>query len=294
MTATMGQGGTLHKAARLFACLLISAVLCGCMSMASKRMTGHLKAAMLSQDDPETVLAAAPAFLLLTESMIAESPDDPNLLMAGAELSSAYAALLLDPERRRRLSSRSFGYASRGLCVSYPEICETREGSFDDFTPAVDKVAAGDLDRLYVFATAWAGWMESSAGDIAALADLPKLEYVFDHILAAEPDFQAGRAQLYAGALAALRPRALGGNPEKARGHFEQALNYSDGRDLMVQVEFARRYARQAPDQALHDRLLNEVLEADPQAPGLTLSNTVAQAEAEDLLAEDYFYEETE
>ena len=294
MTATMGQGGTLQKAALLLACLLISAVLSGCMSMASERMTGHLKAAMLSQDDPETVLAAAPAFLLLTESMIAESPDDPNLLMAGAELSSAYAALLLDPERRRRLSSRSFGYASRGLCVSYPEICETREGSFDDFTPAVDKVAAGDLDRLYVFATAWAGWMESSAGDIAALADLPKLEYVFDFILAAEPDFQAGRAQLYAGALAALRPRALGGNPEKARGHFEQALNYSDGRDLMVQVEFARRYARQAPDQALHDRLLNEVLEADPRAPGLTLSNTVAQAEAEDLLAEDYFYEETE
>jgi hypothetical protein len=262
--------------------------------MATDRMTGHLKAAMLGQNDPETVRAAAPAFLLLTESMISENPDDPELLMTGAELSSAYAALLLDPERRRRLSERAFGYASRGLCVSYPAICETREGAFDDFAAAVDKVSAGDLDRLYIFAISWAGWMETNSGDMAAVADLPKLEYVFDHILEIDPGFEAGRAQLYAGALASLRPKELGGNPEKARGHFEKALQYSEGRDLMVKVEFARRYARQVYDQTLHDRLLNEVLEADPEAPGLTLSNSVAQAQAEELLAEDYFYEPTE
>jgi hypothetical protein len=92
--------------------LLLAVVLPGCISMASQRMTEHLKAAMLGQDDPETVRAAAPAFLLLTESMISESPDDPDLLMAGAEMSSAYAALLVDPERRMRLSNRAFGYAS--------------------------------------------------------------------------------------------------------------------------------------------------------------------------------------
>lgn len=294
MSAAPGHGGTLLTVSRLLAGFLLTALLSGCVSMASERMTEHLKVAMLSQDDPETVRAAAPAFLLLTESMIVESPDDPILLMAGAEISSAYAALLLDPERRQRLSNRALGYASRGLCATYPKVCETREGSFDDFTAAVDGVSANDLDRLYVFATAWAGWMESSAGDIAAVADLPKLEYVFDYILTTDPVFEAGRAQLYAGALAALRPKALGGDPDKARGHFEQALRHSEGRDLMVQVEYARRYARQVYDQGLHDRLLNEVLEADPDAPGLTLSNSVAKAEAADLLADDYFYEETE
>lgn len=280
--------------ARLLAGLLLPLILAGCMSMASSRMTGHLKAAMLAQDDPETVRAAAPAFLLLTESMISGRPDDPDLLMAGAELSSAYAALLLDPERRRRLSSRAFDYASRGLCISYPAICEAREGAFDDFTEAVDKIDAGDLDRLYIYAISWAGWMETNSGDMAAVANLPKLEYVFDHILKADPGFQSGRAQLYAGSLAALRPKALGGNPEKARDHFEQAMRHSEGRDLMVQVEFARRYARQVYDRKLHDRLLNEVRDADPEAPGLTLSNTVAQTEAADLLAEDYFYEPEE
>ena len=133
----MRATGPAVVASYFLAGLLMTVALSGCMTMASERMTGHMKAAMLGQDDPETVRAAAPAFLLLTESMIAESPDDPDLLMAGAELSSAYAALLFDPERRRRLSNRAFDYASRGLCVSYATICETREGSFDDFTAAL-------------------------------------------------------------------------------------------------------------------------------------------------------------
>lgn len=277
------------RSARFLAAVLLVATLAGCMSMASQRITGNLEAAMLDQDDPETVRAAAPVFLLLTESMIAESPDDPELLMNAAELSGAYAILLDDPERQRRLSERAFDYASRGLCISNRAVCEAREGAFDDFTAAVDRVGTGDLDQLYTFATAWASWMETNSGDMATVADLPKLEYVFDHILGIDPGFQGGRAQLYAGALESLRPPALGGNPEKARNHFEQALRYSDRHDLMVQLEYARRYARQVYDQALHDRLLNEVLEADPQAPGLTLTNTLAQAEATRLLAEDYF-----
>ena len=59
---------------------LLALLLTGCASLASDRMTGHLKTVMLAQDDPETVRAAAPAFLLLVESMIAESQDDPRLL----------------------------------------------------------------------------------------------------------------------------------------------------------------------------------------------------------------------
>jgi len=34
--------------------------------------------------------------------------------------------------------------------VSCPAICETREGAFDEFTAAVDKISTGDLDHLYI------------------------------------------------------------------------------------------------------------------------------------------------
>ncbi|MFZ1538795.1 MAG: TRAP transporter TatT component family protein [Chromatiaceae bacterium] len=268
---------------------LLSLQLTGCASLASDRIAGHLRTVMLAQDDPETVRAAAPAFLLLVESMIAESPEDPRLLVTGAELAASYGALLDDPDRRARLADRAYDYARRALCAEQVSVCATLDGSFENFSAAVAKVGPSGLDTLYVFATAWATWLEFHGGDMDALANLPKLELIFDQIIRQDPGFRAGRAQLYAGALAILRPAALGGQPDKARGHFEEALRLSDGKDLMIQVEYARRYARQALDQPLHDRLLNQALSSDPVAPGLTLTNLLAQEEAKRLLAEDWF-----
>jgi hypothetical protein len=63
------------------------------------------------------------------------------------------------------------------------------------------------------------------------------------------------------------------------------------GQDLGAKVEFARGYARLMYDRELHDELLSEVLVADPVVPGYTLTNVLAQRDAELLLAEadDYF-----
>ena len=73
--------------------------------------------------------------------------------------------------------------------------------------------------------------------------------------------------------------------------HFQKAIELSGGRDLSIKVDFARYYARTLYDRELHDRLLEEVLAADPTQPGLTLFNTLAQDDAKELLAgaDDYF-----
>jgi hypothetical protein len=59
----------------------------------------------------------------------------------------------------------------------------------------------------------------------------------------------------------------------------------------MAKVLYARHYARLVFDRALYEQLLHEVVQADPEAPGLTLSNTLARERALRLLAEadDYF-----
>jgi len=90
---------------------------------------------------------------------------------------------------------------------------------------------------------------------------------------------------------ATLLPPALGGKPEEGLAHFERAIKLSAGRDLMAKVEYARRYARITYNRELHDRLLQEVLDADAVEPGLTLSNVLAKRQAKELLAsaESYF-----
>jgi len=59
----------------------------------------------------------------------------------------------------------------------------------------------------------------------------------------------------------------------------------------MAKVIYARQYARLMYNRELHDRLLQEVLMADIDVPGYTLSNTLAQQQARELLAsaEEYF-----
>ena len=61
--------------------------------------------------------------------------------------------------------------------------------------------------------------------------------------------------------------------------------------DLGIKVDYARYYARTLYDRELHDRLLNEVLEANPYQKGLVLLNTLAQEDARELLAsaDEYF-----
>jgi hypothetical protein len=91
--------------------------------------------------------------------------------------------------------------------------------------------------------------------------------------------------QLYLGVLESLIPAVSGGKPEVARGYFDRAIEMSKGQNLTAKVQYAERLARPQFDRPLHDRLLNEVLAANPHVPGRTLMNTLAQERARELLA---------
>jgi hypothetical protein len=83
----------------------------------------------------------------------------------------------------------------------------------------------------------------------------------------------------------------MGGQPEKARKHFQRAVTLSNDRNLLAKVLYAEHYARMAFNRDLHDRLLKQVLDTDPHEDGLTLQNVYARKRANTLLAEsaDYF-----
>jgi len=269
---------------------LAALLLGGCASFATDRMAERLSLAMLNQNDPEIVRAGAPAYLLLIDSLIADAPDNGKLLLAGSRLYGAYASgLVQDEQRRKNLSNRSLDYARQALCGELTDLCAALDLPYPDFTPAVDRIGQSDLPYLYGFASAQLGWIQANSDDWNAVAALPKTQYMLERVVQLEPGHEQGRAQLYMGALLSLRPASLGGKPEQAKRYFEQAIEYSGGHDLIAKVEYAKRYARLVFDQQLHDRLLSEVLKADPNQPGLTLSNTIAQEKAKALLKDDYF-----
>jgi hypothetical protein len=267
----------------------------GCASLmapVTERLADNLSHAILNQDDPATVRDGAPAYLLLIDSLIEGDPDNADLLFTGARLYGAYAgAFVQEPERAGRLADRALGYAERGLCREARRACEAMELEFDAYSVAIADLPTADTEALYAYAVAWAGWVQARSGDWEALLALPRIRVALERVVDVDETIDGGGAHAYLGVLATLLPPSVGGRPEIGRRHFERAVELTEGRNLMFKVLFARHYARLVFDQALHDRLLGEVLESDADAPGLTLVNTLAQEQARELLAgsSDYF-----
>jgi len=117
------------------------------------------------------------------------------------------------------------------------------------------------------------------------------VQALFDRVIAINASYEDGQPYMYLGVLNSLRPATLGGTPELGKANFEKSIALSSGHNLMAKTLYAQYYARLVFDQELHDRLLHEVIAADPDAPKLTLINTLAQQRAKALLesGKDYF-----
>ncbi len=275
--------------------LLVSVALGGCASLISSVATNladNLSTAILNQDDPELVRAGAPSYLLLLDSFIEGNPDDPDILSAAATLYATYGAVFADDElRASRLTTRARGYALAAMCESYAAACDWSDLSYDDFVASLAGVGPRDAEYLYTYGFASLAFLQAHSSDMNSLAELPRVEALFDHYLDISGDEVNGSVYTYMGILLTIMPPALGGKPEEAREYFEKAIVVTEGRDLSAKVEFARGYAKLLYERELHDQLLTEVLAADPYQDGFTLSNVLAQEDAAALMAEadDYF-----
>ena len=288
---------------RLLRCLatgLLVLLLAGCTAIAGRagdRFAGQLGDAVYNSNDPATVRDGLPAYLLLLDALVqGQTPGKKGnapLLFAAAGLNGAYAGSFTgdDTVRAQRLSAKALDYARRGTCLRDARLCEAMPGPVAAFEARVAAAPADDIEMLYALGAAWAGYLQAHRDDWAAIADLPKVQALLDRVVAIDPGHARGMAQLYLGVLHSLRPEAIGGQPERGRRHFEEAIARSGGHNLYAKTLMAEYYARLLFEQELHDRLLAEVLAADPAEPGFTLMNVLAQQRAEALVesGKDYF-----
>ncbi|MDH3339614.1 MAG: TRAP transporter TatT component family protein [Gammaproteobacteria bacterium] len=275
--------------------IIAASMLSGCASLISNAASGladNLTSAILNQDDPETVRAGMPSYMLLMDSFVEGSPDDPAMLGAAANLYASYGAVFAEDEARAsRLTKRAREYALRGICRSYTPSCAWRDLNYDDFVATLDGLTPAHSEAVYLYSFATLAYLRAHAADWNSLAELPQAEALIRRYFEISGKSVKSSAHVYMGIILTLRPPSLGGKPEEARIHFEKAIAMSAGKDLSAKVEFAKGYAKLLYERELHDTLVGEVLEASPYADGLTLMNVLAQEEALILRAEanDYF-----
>ena len=263
-------------------------VLQGC---AISQLPHNLSRSMINQDDPALVRSAVPAYLMLLDALVETYPNDDSFLLSAAKLYGA-AGLFADTDQQKKSrADRAQTYARRALCENLQDLCAAIDMPVASFQQALADSDEDDVHLIYGFAAAWAGWVQANSDDWNAVAQLPKIKALFRWLIALQADYDKGTALVYMGVLESQLPPSLGGKPEVAKGYFEQAISLSNGRHLMAKVLYAEQYARLLFEQELHDRLLNEVLAADPKVEGLTLINHLARQRAQELLdsSDEYF-----
>lgn len=270
-------------------------ILSGCgqlVSNAKQEFAEDLSATILEQNDPETVKQAVPAYLILVSSMIKGDPDNVELLISGSKLYGAYASVFVEDRiRQKRLSTVSFDYAHHAFCVHKPDACNIRELSYYEFEQSLKQFKKEDVYVLFALGSAWAGWLQANSADWNAVAELPRIQAIIQRVLELDPTVNNGDAYLYMAVMQSFLPPAMGGKPDLAKKNFENAIEVSNGSNLMAKLLFAEKYARLVFDQELHDKLLQEVLDTRIENDESTLINSIAQHKAGLLLAQsdEYF-----
>ena len=263
------------------------------VSNITDNLARNLSDAVLNQEDPKIVRDGAPAYLLLLDSLVAGNPENPVILSSASDLYSSYSAIFVnDANRSKILSERALKYSKKALCISYEDSCNWDDYSFDDFNLSLDDLDMKYSDLLLTYSTSYLVYIRSHSNDWNAIARLPYIESALEYYVEKNPETEnIDSVYTYLGILSTLLPPALGGDYEKGKRYFENAIEFSGDQNLSAKVEYALSYARPLYDRELHDKLLLEVISSNPVKKNYTLLNVIAKEQASSMLedADEYF-----
>ena len=275
--------------------IVVAVVLSGCSAIVAQQTSGladALGSAIRANKDLQTVKDGAPAYLLLMDAMVQQDPESPALLLGAADLYSFYGGVFVDdPARAVLFANKAMTFATQGSCFEDALFCDWASLDREAYEARLAELEPDHLATLNTVASVWVGWIQANSDDWNAIAQLNRVQQMIERVVALDPNYEQGTAQLYLGVLHTLLPPLQGGKPELGRSHFEAAIAASEGRNLLAKTYFAKFYARMVFEQELHHRLLTEVIDADFDDPQFNLMNELAKQEARMLLADeaDYF-----
>lgn len=301
----MRTGRWTHRTTALGAGLLAVLLTSGCSfkRMAVNKLGDALAgggSTFASDDDPELIKAALPFSLKLMESLLAESPRHKGLLFAASSGFTQYAYAFVQQEadetedqdlaaatamrlRARRLYLRARDYGLRGLEASHPGFAARLRSSPKE---AVVVAKRADVPLLYWTAVSWAAAISLGKDEPGLIAEVPQAEALIDRALALNEAFNEGAIHGFLISYEMARQGAPGDPAERARRHFDRAMELSQGRQAGPLVSFAEAVCAQKQDLKQFNEMLHRALAINPDAhPDYRLVNLILQRRARWLLA---------
>jgi predicted anti-sigma-YlaC factor YlaD len=289
---------------RLLACVAFAAALSGC---SIKTMAVNTVADTLSEtgdvfsrdDDPELVGDAIPFALKLYESLLDASPNHARLLVATCAGFTQYAYAFVqteadvvredDYERATELDARALKLYLRGrdYCLRALDL-RFRGASSTLTTEAATTLARAerrDVELLYWTAAAWGSAIALAPDRPELLIDFPAVRALIDRAAALDDTWSQGSIHEVLITFESLE--SLGGSLDRAREHFDRAVELQQGKSPGPYVALATGVSVATQDRAEFDRLLTQALAIDPEAaPSNRLVTLITQRRARALQAQ--------
>ena len=284
-------------------CLLAAGCGCSIKRMAVNKFGDALASGgstYESDDDPELVASAVPFGLKLMESLLAESPKHPGLLLAASSGFTEYAYAFVGQqadetrgenlersdamrERARKMYLRAHNYGLRGLEARYPGFGAALES---DVATAVARVRKRDVPLLYWTAASLGLAISGSKDSPAMIARLPLVEALIGRAAELDETWGGGAVPEFLitieGARSGVKKEEL---QRRMRLHFDRALEISKGRDAGAFVSYAENACIPAQNAAEFKSMIEKALAVDTEGnPDNRLANLIAQRRARWLL----------
>lgn len=224
------------------------------------------------------------------ETAAQATPGDVELLskLTRAHYFYAEANLRDDPDAYLERMNLAVEWGEKALKVASPEFAEgMRKGG--KFYEEIRKAPKEAVPAMYWYAAALGRWSRAS-GIAKLIANKDNVKATMQTVTELSREYFHGGPDRYWGGFYAVAPPAFGGDIAKSKVHFEKSLELAP-HYLGTRVLMADAYAchGKIDDKALFDRLIDEVLSADPTAvPELEPENRVEQAKASAMKAKGF------
>jgi len=259
-----------------------------------------------SDDDPELIKSAVPFSLKLMESLLAESPKHKGLLFATSSGFTQYGYAFVQQDadeieakdyaaaeamraRAKRLYLRARSYGLRGLEAAHPGFTNAL---VTDSHKAVAMMKKSDVPQLYWTAAAWGAAISLGKDDPSIIGTIPQMEAIIDRAAQLDESWGDGAIHGFLINYEMSRQGVTGDPAERARKHFDRALELTHGQQAGPLVTYAEAVCVEKQDLKQFEELLNRALAINPDAhPDSRLVNLVMQRRARWLLSkkEDLF-----
>ena len=246
-----------------------------------------------TDDDPELIRAALPFSLKTLESLLQASPKHKGMLLTACSGFTSYANAFvqLDAEalestnyeeserlkaRARRLYLRGRDYCMRRVELKRPGL---RAALSADPATALGNVKY-DVDELYWLGASWGSAIAVGVDQPDLVADFPVVRTLMEKALAIDEDYADGGIHEVFITLDGMSP-SMGGDPARARKHFERAVELSKGKSASAYVAMAVSVAQPAQNKDEFVKLLDQALAVNPDdVPDTRLATLIAQKRA--------------